>query len=72
MAIHIKVRVETGSKKERIEEKGDRLVISVREPAEEGRANARVLEVMRGRHPGQEVRLIHGHHSPHKIFQIGL
>ena len=72
MAIHIKVRVETDSKEERVEEKGGRLVVAVREPAEEGRANARVLEIVRSRHPGQEARLIHGHHSPHKIFQIGL
>ena len=51
--------------------KGERLTLSVREPAEEGRANERVIEIMRGLYPGQEVRLIHGHHSPHKIFQIG-
>lgn len=67
----IKITVNAGARKEAIAEKGDRLVIDVREPAEDGRANARILEIIRARFPGKPVRIIHGHRASHKTVSVG-
>ncbi|MBI3634001.1 MAG: DUF167 domain-containing protein [Candidatus Yonathbacteria bacterium] len=71
--MYIKVRVATEVKKEvfkRINE--DTFSVSVKEPAEQNRANTRVRELIAS-HFGisiKGVRFVSGHHSPSKIFNI--
>ena len=71
--MYVKVRVTPDAKKELCEQvSADHLKISVREPAEQNRANRRVLELV-ARHfavPSGKVRLISGHRSPSKIFSV--
>ena len=70
--MYIKVFVTPGAKKERVEEKKDTLVITVREPAQGNRANDRVRELV-ARHfkaPVGKVRILTGHHSRGKMISI--
>ena len=61
------------SKKETIEKVSeDHYDISVKEKAENNRANDKLLEIMRKLHPNSIVRIISGHHSPSKILSIEL
>jgi len=71
--MYISVRVQTGAKRERIEETGKgRLNIAVRERAERNVANRRVLELVAAHFgvPKTKVRLISGHMAPAKLFSI--
>jgi uncharacterized protein YggU (UPF0235/DUF167 family) len=69
--MHIKVKVTTGSRAEQIVRKSDdSYTLSVREKAERNLANKRVLEILRGLHPGKSVRIVKGHHSPAKIIEV--
>lgn len=70
--MYIKVRVIAGYRKEEIteDEKGS-FTMRLREPAERNLANSRVLEILRQRFPGRDVRIINGHHSPSKMVSIG-
>lgn len=72
--MYVKVKVTPEAKEESvIEESKDTLVIKVREPAERNLANERVVALVRShfRVPaGTLVRIINGHHSPHKIISI--
>ena len=71
--MYIKVRVITASKYEEIEKVGDVVFkISVKEKPERNLANKRITEIIAGYFgivPGK-VRLVSGHHSPSKIFNI--
>ena len=68
----IKVHVHPEAKKEKVELlKNGAFDIRIREPAEDNRANERILEIVRSMHPKVPIRLIKGHHSPHKIISIG-
>ncbi len=68
----IKVKVEPGSKVEEFrEEAPESFVISVREKAEKGRANKRVLELLRIRFPARPIKMLAGGTSSHKIFEVG-
>jgi len=71
--MYIKVRVATGVKKELFTKiKDDSFLVSVKEPAEQNRANTRVQEMV-AEHFGilsKQVRFVSGHHSPSKIFSI--
>ncbi len=68
----IKVFVTPGAKKERVEEKGEMLLISVREPAEQNRANDRVREIIAERAgvPVGKVRILTGHRSRSKMISV--
>ena len=71
--MYIKVRVTAGAKKESFEKvSDDHFVVSVKEPAEQNRANKRVIELVALHFgvPTGKVRLISGHHSPSKIVDI--
>ncbi len=70
--MHIKVKVKTDSKKESVTKKApDSYIISVKEPAERGQANKRVVELLRNNFKGyNEIKIISGHHSPSKIISI--
>jgi len=71
--MYIKVRVRTGARAESVRiVADDRLDISVRERAERGEANTRVVELV-ARHfrlPAASVRITKGHHRPSKILLV--
>jgi uncharacterized protein (TIGR00251 family) len=70
--MHIKVKVIAGAKKEKVFHKSkDALEIEIKEPAEEGMANKKVLQLLRKEFAGYgTIKIIHGHHSPNKIISI--
>lgn len=71
--MYIKVTVSPGSKKETIEEVGDRAYrITVREPAEQNLANRRVCELLALEFsvPSRAVRILTGHRSRSKMVSI--
>jgi uncharacterized protein YggU (UPF0235/DUF167 family) len=70
--MYIKVFVTPDAKRERVEEKGDTLRISVREPAAANRANTRVREIiaLRVGMPLGKVRILTGHRSRAKMISI--
>jgi uncharacterized protein YggU (UPF0235/DUF167 family) len=69
----IKVKVQADAKKNRLEERSpDTFRLWVRAPAEEGRANRAVLELL-AEHLGKPVgalRIIKGAHAPAKIIEL--
>ena len=71
--MHIKVRVVTESKEDSLEQiSEDRFRVFVREKAKNGQANKRVQELL-GEYfekPAGAFRIVSGHHSPSKIFEI--
>lgn len=67
----IKVRAETGAKEESWTLKSrDTFVISVREKAERNEANERIKQILSEYFKTKHIRLIHGHHSHNKIFEV--
>lgn len=70
--MYIKVRVIAGAKKETLIKRGETFFVSVKEPAEQNRANTRVREIiaMHVGIPSKQVRIISGHQSPGKILSI--
>ena len=73
--MYIKAKVTAGAKTEKLVQKGpDLFVIAVREPAERNLANGRVREVLAAHLglPAGKIRLVSGHHSPSKIFDVGV
>lgn len=72
--MYLKVTVNAGAKKEKLEKKKDELKISVKEPAQRNLANSRVRELL-AKHfniPISAVRLLNGHRSPNKLFSIDI
>lgn len=71
--MYLKVFVTPGAKKEKVEEKGETLLISVREPASGNRANTRVRELVALRlgRPLGSVRILTGHRSRAKMISVG-
>ncbi|OIO32224.1 MAG: hypothetical protein COZ49_01090 [Candidatus Yonathbacteria bacterium CG_4_10_14_3_um_filter_47_65] len=73
--MYIRVRVNPSAKKERVEEaKNGDLLLSVRDPAEQNRANTRVREIVAARFgvPVGKVRIISGHRSSGKVLSVDL
>ncbi|MFA6503143.1 MAG: DUF167 domain-containing protein [Candidatus Paceibacterota bacterium] len=70
--MYIKVFVTPDAKKERVEEKGDLLHLSVREPAKGNRANLRVREIVALREgvPLSSVRILTGHRARAKMISV--
>ena len=69
--MYLKVKVIPDSKKERIEKiKDDEYRIWIKDPAENNRANERLLEIMRNNFPNKSIRIVSGHHSPSKILSL--
>lgn len=69
----IKVFVTPGAKRDTVEEKGDDLLISVREPASGNRANTRVRKLVADRLKVEvgRVRILTGHRSRGKMISVG-
>jgi len=73
--MYVKVRVYPGSKKEKVTKLADnQFEMVVKEPAKRNAANGRVRELLADAYGVtlSEVRLVTGHHSPSKIFEISL
>ena len=69
--MYIKIHVIPESKEESIVDKGGVVYVSVREKAEQGAANRRMLELLRASLPAYaKFRIVSGHHSPHKIVSV--
>lgn len=71
--MYVKVKVTANAREEKFEKESDtEYVIFVREKAEQNQANRRVLELVREHlsQYGTKIRIISGHHSPHKIISI--
>ena len=61
----------TENKEEAVTQKEELLYMAVRERAEHGLANRRMLELLRARFGGHaKIRIVSGHHSPHKIISV--
>ena len=59
------------SRQESVTSKGEVWYVSVREKAEQGAANRRMLELLRIQLPSYaKFRIVSGHHSPHKIISV--
>ena len=72
-SMYIKVKVITGAKKEEVCRADDiTFKIAVRERAERNMANKRIIEILADQYDISlnRVRLVSGHHSPSKIFNI--
>jgi uncharacterized protein (TIGR00251 family) len=69
--MYIKISVNAGAKEESlVRVSDDRYEISVKEPKKDGRANKRVIEILRGLYPKSSVRIIAGHLWPNKIVEV--
>lgn len=69
--MYLKLKVVPDSRQEKIEQlKDDEYRVWVKAPAENNRANERVLEMMREMFPDKRIRLISGHTSPSKIVSV--
>lgn len=71
--MYIRVRVSAKAKKESFRKLSeDTFLIAVKEPAEQNRANTRVLELVAGYFEltPKQVRIISGHHSPGKLLSL--
>jgi len=71
--MRLQIRVTPRARKPGIEVAGDgTLIVKVREPAEDGRANAAVVEALAG-HLGvarRAVTILHGHGSRRKLVEV--
>ena len=71
--MYIKVKVITESKREEVKKiKDDHYDISLKEKAENNKANNRILEIFREIYPNVSIKIISGHHSPSKIISIDI
>lgn len=71
--MYIHVRVQTEAKREEIRKRTkDSFLVSVREKAENNRANKAVLSLLAShlKLPVGKLRMINGHHQPSKIISI--
>ncbi|MCA9361823.1 DUF167 domain-containing protein [Candidatus Kaiserbacteria bacterium] len=71
--MYIRVRVKAGARKETITKvSATEYHMTVREPAERNMANKRIREFLAGAYGARQkdIRLVTGHHSPTKIFDV--
>ena len=71
--MYIRVRVKASSRKEQIQKVSEtEYLMAVKEPAERNMANKRVRELLAGAFGArlENVRIITGHHSPTKVFDV--
>lgn len=73
--MYIKVRVTPNAKRETLEQDSSgHFTVSVKEPAEQNRANKRVITLIAEHFhiPIGNVRMVNGHHSGSKILSVGI
>jgi uncharacterized protein YggU (UPF0235/DUF167 family) len=69
--MYIKLKVLTDRKEEQVTcVSSDEYHLSIKEKAENNRANHRVLEIMRTFYPNTSIKIVSGHHSPSKIISV--
>lgn len=70
--MYLKVFVTPGARRESVEEKGDTLLIAVREPASGNHANRRVCELVALRFGArvEDVHILTGHRSRGKMVGV--
>jgi uncharacterized protein (TIGR00251 family) len=71
--MEVRVKVTVNARKESLEEgKDGRLLIALRAPREDGRANARLVEVLAERFgvPVNRIHIVRGHQRSSKIVAI--
>ena len=73
--MYIKLKVKTEAKHEKFVKKTkDHFDVAVKEPAERGLANKRVIELVRKYYKvyNGDIRIVSGHHSPSKIISLDI
>ena len=69
--MYVKVKITPDSKKENVTKvSDDHYEISVKQKAENNKANSRLLEIMHSEFPNSIIRIVSGHYSPSKIVSI--
>lgn len=69
--MYLKITVFPESKKEKVEKvKVDTYKMYLREKAEAGKANKRVVEIISQMHPGKRVRIVNGALTSKKLVEI--
>jgi len=70
--MRVKVRVKPGARKVKVEEDGDTLVVWVRSPAREGKANAELIEVLAEYFgvPKSRITIVRGHRGRDKLVEV--
>jgi hypothetical protein len=70
--LKVRVRVHTGARVSKTEQRGDELHVWVNAPPVDGKANAAVIAVLADLHqvPKSAVRLASGHASRSKVFEL--
>lgn len=64
------IRVVPNAGEDRIKENGDVLIVRVKAPAKDNKANISVIKLL-SRHFGKTVRIVSGHRSKRKVVGIG-
>ena len=70
--MRVKVRVKPGAKQVKVEESGDTLIVWVRSPAREGKANGELIEVLAEYFsvPKSRVKIVRGHRGRDKLVEV--
>ena len=69
--MYIKVHIFTDSKSDNLRKDAvDLYTAHVRAPAERGLANSSLLDLLKAEFPNSRIRIVSGHHHPHKIISI--
>jgi uncharacterized protein (TIGR00251 family) len=70
--VKIQVKVKPGSKTEGVSQEGDNLVVKVKEPPREGRANQAVIKLLAAHFgvPQSQVRILSGLRSRSKLVEV--
>ena len=69
MRLKIKIKVKANAKKNLIEDKGDYFLVSVKEKAENNKANLAVIKLI-SKHFKKQAKIIKGLRSKEKIIEI--
>lgn len=68
---YIHAKVSAGARRDFLEEvKPGYFIVSVREKAERGEANKRVIEILKAHLKAKNIRIINGYNSPSKLLEI--
>jgi len=70
--VKIQVKVKANSKTEEISQEGDKLIVKVKEPPREGRANQAVIKLLAEHFevPQSQVRILSGFKSKNKTIEV--
>ncbi len=71
--MRVRVRVKPNSREAKVVDVGDVLVVHVKSPPREGKANSELTEVLAEHYgvPKSKVKIVKGHRSRDKVVEIG-